>query len=1081
MRIAAVAVLCVLACGSLAHGQVPVLGIYTDTNGDDCNIVDSSSGLLQAYVVLKDDVGTGISSVRFAAPLPACFTGSYLTDTNVFPLVIGNSQDGVAVAFGTCRNVTTHILTIVTFGSGTTPDCCQWPIVADPNTSSGEVELWDCSTTNPQLVAGDVVTSTINGDGSCPCGVREGLSQPSPPDGSVNQSIDTQLSWSPGTLVGYSYDVYFGTTDPPPLVATGLGGPTYDPGTLEVSTTYYWQIVARLGGDVVDGPVWSFTTQGLGWTMSPPDGAGNVSINTVLSWSLLPGAWDDYDVYFGTTSPPPLVAAGHVAATYDPGVLDPSTTYYWQITANEGGDPTPGPGWSFTTEDLVWTHSPPDTAIDQPLGLLLDWNVTPGNWIQYDVYLGETDSTTALVTTVDSSQYWLGSLDCATTYYWNIVARDGVGGELQSPTWSFITQYLGATNPSPPDTSSYQSVNVDLSWDEPPCGGNYTYDVYLGSYFGEPVLVAEGIDSTNYDPGPLYYGEYYDWYVVTNYDDGYSKSSPVWSFRTENYVLSNPSPPDSSVNHPLSLELSWDPFVGAGDIKYDVCFGTIPSPPIVAADLDTNVFDPGPLALNTMYYWRIMLNYTSPMGHFYASGPLWKFSTIPTAAQKLRVPVMINYCGLITSDTVTVDITIDGNMTPIGAGGVDLTYDSELLSLISCEPGDLTADWRYFDYADRDSFIRIGGYDLDYIPPGRVGSFARLTFLSNCCNLDSTRAAVLRLENLTDELATLTPVHGAYRCSYFERDGDVDVSGSVTPGDARCAFRGYLSFPTAPTGNCGQMGWDVRSDVDCSMDITPADALCIFNHWLDGSCVFCGESGAPLPSPHPEPLVPAKIAVGEPRFDGIEVVVPILVSRVPMLSAFGFEVDYPAHELEYIAAEPAPATEYFQEIDGIPVADGRIRLGGYGSNPVAAANPIAAVDLRFKLLTSRPSGTIVIDSYVDDVRSAWTVRWSFPNAPGKKTHQDITLLSNYPNPFNPVTVIRYEIPAALGSVHVKLAVFNVEGKLVRNLVDEPKSPGAHQVEWDAHSDRGDAVASGIYFYVLQVGNQTFKKKMVLLK
>jgi len=80
---------------------------------------------------------------------------------------------------------------------------------------------------------------------------------------------------------------------------------------------------------------------------------------------------------------------------------------------------------------------------------------------------------------------------------------------------------------------------------------------------------------------------------------------------------------------------------------------------------------------------------------------------------------------------------------------------------------------------------------------------------------------------------------------------------------------------------------------------------------------------------------------------------------------------------------------------------------------------------------------------------------------------------NFPNPFNPKTVIEYSIPNA---EKVSLVVYNLIGEEVAHLVDERKPTGNYTVEWNA-SD----YASGIYFYRLQAGDFVETRKMVLLK
>jgi hypothetical protein len=83
------------------------------------------------------------------------------------------------------------------------------------------------------------------------------------------------------------------------------------------------------------------------------------------------------------------------------------------------------------------------------------------------------------------------------------------------------------------------------------------------------------------------------------------------------------------------------------------------------------------------------------------------------------------------------------------------------------------------------------------------------------------------------------------------------------------------------------------------------------------------------------------------------------------------------------------------------------------------------------------------------------------------------LSQNFPNPFNPSTIIRYQV-AAPG--HVTLKIFDLLGREVTTLVDETRSPGEHTVSWNA----GDA-ASGVYIYRLQSGTSVESKKLVVLR
>ncbi|MBS3126369.1 T9SS type A sorting domain-containing protein [Candidatus Woesearchaeota archaeon] len=90
------------------------------------------------------------------------------------------------------------------------------------------------------------------------------------------------------------------------------------------------------------------------------------------------------------------------------------------------------------------------------------------------------------------------------------------------------------------------------------------------------------------------------------------------------------------------------------------------------------------------------------------------------------------------------------------------------------------------------------------------------------------------------------------------------------------------------------------------------------------------------------------------------------------------------------------------------------------------------------------------------------------------------LLSNYPNPFNFITTIRYTVGQQGGRVEIE--VFNLLGQEVRNLVDEEKQPGAYEARWDGHNDAGQRVSSGVYLYRMHTGNRFMQtRKMLLLK
>ncbi len=85
--------------------------------------------------------------------------------------------------------------------------------------------------------------------------------------------------------------------------------------------------------------------------------------------------------------------------------------------------------------------------------------------------------------------------------------------------------------------------------------------------------------------------------------------------------------------------------------------------------------------------------------------------------------------------------------------------------------------------------------------------------------------------------------------------------------------------------------------------------------------------------------------------------------------------------------------------------------------------------------------------------------------------------ANYPNPFNPSTVIPYQLPAPM---HVRLEVFNVLGQRIATLVDSERPAGFHTASWDATDAAGQAVAAGVYLYRLHGDGAQITRSMLLI-
>ena len=90
----------------------------------------------------------------------------------------------------------------------------------------------------------------------------------------------------------------------------------------------------------------------------------------------------------------------------------------------------------------------------------------------------------------------------------------------------------------------------------------------------------------------------------------------------------------------------------------------------------------------------------------------------------------------------------------------------------------------------------------------------------------------------------------------------------------------------------------------------------------------------------------------------------------------------------------------------------------------------------------------------------------------------LVLYPNYPNPFNPVTTLRYDLPE---NSLVNITIYDMLGREVKTLINQTQDAGYKSLIWDATNDYGKPVSAGIYLYQIQAGEYISTKKMVLLK
>ncbi|MFC1794648.1 LamG-like jellyroll fold domain-containing protein, partial [Planctomycetota bacterium] len=303
----------------------------------------------------------------------------------------------------------------------------------------------------------------------------------------------------------------------------------------------------------------------------------------------------------------------------------------------------------FGGRTVASNPQPADGALHEDTWATLGWQ--PSNFaVSHDVYLGDdfgdvneaTRDSESFRGNQDLTFYIAGfpgyaypdGLVNGTTYYWRIdeVNDADPNSPWKGDVWSFSIPPKTAYAPYPAEGAEFVALDVKLTWTAG-FGAKLHYVVF-GEDFDEVNNAAMGVPngSTTYNPGQLKLAKTYYW-RVDEFNGAETLKGNVWSFTTLGAV-SGPNPTDSAVGVNPSVVLSWD--AGAVAASHEVYFGTdadavknatTASPEYKGPKaLGEESYDPGKLALNTTYYWRIEeVNGVNPDSPW--AGNVWSFTT----------------------------------------------------------------------------------------------------------------------------------------------------------------------------------------------------------------------------------------------------------------------------------------------------------------------------------------------------------------------------------------------------------------------------------------------------------------------
>ena len=460
-------------------------------------------------------------------------------------------------------------------------------------------------------------------------------SNPSPTNGATEVNINSHLSWiggDPNQDDTDTYDVFFGTSNPPPKSVSNQTGTTYDPGTMQNVTIYYWRIVSWDNhGASTSGPVWNFTTQRPGYIKAWGDnGSGQCDVPEPNTDFIAIAAGNDHSLglkangsiiawgensYGQCNAPNPNTDFISVAAgvCYSLGLKADGSIIAWGWN-NSGQCNVPEPNTDFIAIAAKGHHS---------LGLKTDGSIVAWGYNgsgQCDVPEPNTDFIAIAAGYLHSLGLKAnGSIVAWGDNYWGqsnlpepntdfIAIAAGIYHNLGLKTDSSIVAWgnnlAGACNVPEPNTNFiavaagiYHSLGLKANGSIVAWGTNNGGQCNVPEPNTDFIAIAAG------------------W----SHSLGIKVNSPP-------YTPSNPNPSDTAIHVPLNTPLGWnggDPDQG-DTVTYDVYFGTTNPPPLQIQNQTETTFNPGTLNYSSMYYWQIVVwdNHGTS-----TPGPTWSFTT----------------------------------------------------------------------------------------------------------------------------------------------------------------------------------------------------------------------------------------------------------------------------------------------------------------------------------------------------------------------------------------------------------------------------------------------------------------------
>jgi len=740
--------------------------------------------------------------------------------------------------------------------------------------------------------------------------------------------------------------------------------------------------------------------------------------------------------------------------------LEPGTTYQYDVSSTDAlnNGPAQSAQALFTTSAAVDLTAPkltakPNVAYKNDRSATIQWQTDELATGAIEFGLSTNLGTVRQLSTAGSEhEISLTSLEPETTYFYRISSADlNNNGPTQSAVDSFqtdaladlVSPVLGGIDAAPTDSTAIVHWQTDELADSFVEFG--TDSLLLDFRVGETRdQLAHEITLANLIPGIRYY------YRVGSIDRAGNPptESDLLSFTTLTAADTTPPAPPTGLQATPGSEqilLSWDanPEADLGGYNLYRRAGDGEFTPLVTRLTQTSYADLG-LSNGVAYEYRLTAIDRTVTPNESTPGETANAQPIASAAPSAPQP--LTQQGNLLSPTL-----VFANATPVH-GEASLTYTLQVST--NSLFGDVTAS-------------------ISNLTEGTGIADAGKTAWTIDRQLEENQTYYWQVRAVEDDI--LGPFSSSRQFITQRRPtlvGDFNGSGSIDFDDF---FLFSDNFGKDATGDAAPFDLDGNGSVDFDDFFLFGDN---FGKSISGKRYSSSEA---LESD----LILTLEAEGGRRSDDGRILLRAMADRVQDIKAFGLVLRFDPTLVEFEGLDRNP--ENLLEKDGriapllhvLSQEPGELVLGNgiTSGEPVSGQGLLAALNFR------------LIGSVNEVLFTPSEAHVAGPDGEGRKVVQlksarlipnTYHLGANFPNPFNPSTSIDYALPQA-GPVH--LSVYDVLGRQVRLLVAKDRHPaGFYTAAWDGRDQQGRSAASGVYFYLLQVGNEFRQaQKMVLVK